>query len=180
MRTDLTNAQATVQTLLLIIVSFVVAWLSVYRVPWQVSGDPCVLAAAATLVIVTCLWLTRWRGLPGLNSERNLLAWFLTGMPLVYVSRYLFTSIGRMANYWFWVRGSSHRHFWRSCRARPEALALVLGHRNSGPRISLGYLALPELDLHPRLVRNCLPDSGPRLRSICGRTRSRISERVAH
>lgn len=103
MRTDVTNAQATVQTLLLIIVSFVVAWLSVYKVPWQVSGDPCVLAAAATLVIVACLWLTRWRGLPGLNSERNLLAGFLTGMPLVYVSRYLFASTGHMANYWFWV-----------------------------------------------------------------------------
>jgi len=65
MRTDLTNAQATVQTLLLTIVSFVVAWLSVNRVSWQVFGDPCVLAAAATLVIVACLWLTRRRGLPG-------------------------------------------------------------------------------------------------------------------
>jgi hypothetical protein len=32
-----------------------------------------------------------------------LLAGFLVGMPLVYVSRYLFASTGRMANYWFWV-----------------------------------------------------------------------------
>jgi hypothetical protein len=32
-----------------------------------------------------------------------LLAGFLAGMPLVYVSRYLFDSTGRMANYWFWV-----------------------------------------------------------------------------
>lgn len=102
-RADLTNAQATIQTLFLIIVSFVAAWLSVYRVPLQVSGDPCLLAAAATVVIVTCLWLTRWRGLPGLNFERNLLAGFLMGMPLVYVSRYLFASTGRVANYWFWV-----------------------------------------------------------------------------
>jgi hypothetical protein len=37
------------------------------------------------------------------HSERNLLAGFLVGMPLVYVSRYLFASTGRMANYWFWV-----------------------------------------------------------------------------
>jgi hypothetical protein len=100
---DLTNAQATIQTLLLIIVSFVAAWLIVYRIPRQVSGDPCLLAAAATVVIVTCLWITRWRGLSGLNSERNLLAGFLVGMPLVYVSRYLFASTGRMANSWFWV-----------------------------------------------------------------------------
>jgi hypothetical protein len=35
--------------------------------------------------------------------ERNLLAGFLVGMPLVYVARYLFASAGRMANYWFWV-----------------------------------------------------------------------------
>jgi len=103
MRAGLTNAQATIQTLLLIFVSFIAVWLSVYRVPWQVSGDPCLLAAAATVVIVICLWITRWRGLSGLNSERNLLAGFLAGMPLVYVSRYLFDSTGRMANYWFWV-----------------------------------------------------------------------------
>ena len=102
-RGDLTNAQATIQTFLLIIVSFITGWLTVYRVPWRVSGDPCLLAAAATVVIVTCLWLTRLRGLPGLNSERNLLAGFLAGMPLVYFSRYLFASPGRMANYWFWV-----------------------------------------------------------------------------
>lgn len=100
---DLTNAQAPIQMFFLIIVSFTAAWLSVYRVPWQVSGDPCLLAAGATVVIVTCLWLTRRRGLPGLNSERNLLAGFLVGMPLVYVSRYLFASTGRMANYWFWI-----------------------------------------------------------------------------
>ena len=92
MRAGLTNAQATIQTLLLIFVSFIAVWLSVYRVPWQVSGDPCLLAAAATVVIVICLTITRWRGLSGLNSERNLLAGFLAGMPLVYVSRYLFAS----------------------------------------------------------------------------------------
>jgi hypothetical protein len=41
MRAGLTNAQATIQTLLLIFVSFIAVWLSVYRVPWQVSGGPC-------------------------------------------------------------------------------------------------------------------------------------------
>lgn len=101
-RADLSNAKATIQMFLLIIVSLITAWLSVYRIPWQVSGDPCLLAAAAPVVIVTCLWITRWRGLSGLNSERHLLVGFLLGMPLVYVSRYLFASTGRMAN-WFWV-----------------------------------------------------------------------------
>jgi hypothetical protein len=54
-RADLTNAKATIQMFLLIIVSLITAWLSVYRIPWQVSGDPCLLAAAAPVVIVTCL-----------------------------------------------------------------------------------------------------------------------------
>jgi len=98
----LTSAQETVQTVLLIIVSFVGTWL-LYRVPWHVSGDPCLLAAAATVVIVTCLWLTRWQGSRGVIFERNLLAGFLVGMPLVYVARYLFGSAGRAANHWFWV-----------------------------------------------------------------------------
>lgn len=99
----LTTAQQTVQTVLLIIVTFVGTWLGLYRIPWQVSGDPCLIAAAATAVLVTCLWLTRWRGLRAVNFERNLLAGFLVGMPLVYVARYLFASTGRAANYWLWV-----------------------------------------------------------------------------
>jgi hypothetical protein len=40
----LTIAQETVQTVLLIIVTFVGTWLRLYRVPWQVSGDPCLVA----------------------------------------------------------------------------------------------------------------------------------------
>jgi hypothetical protein len=102
-RAGLTIAQETAQTVLLIIVTFVGTWLALYRVPWQVSRDPCLLAAAATVVIVTCLWLTRWRRLRGVIFERNLLAAFLVGMPLVYIARYLFASTGRVANYWFWV-----------------------------------------------------------------------------
>jgi len=101
-RAGLTTAQETVQTVVLIIVSFVTAWM-LYRVPWRVSGDPCLVAAAATVVIVTLLWLTRWRGLRGVNLERNLLAGFLVGMPLVYVVRYLFDSTGREADFWLWV-----------------------------------------------------------------------------
>ena len=100
-RAGLTIAQETVQTVLLIIVSFVGTWLALYRVPWHVSGDPCLFAAAATGVIVTCLWLTRWRGLREVIFQRNLHAGFLVAMPLVYVTRYLFTSDGRAANYWF-------------------------------------------------------------------------------
>ena len=97
------TAPQTVQTVLLIIVTFVGTWLSLYRVPWQVSGDPCLLAAGATGVIVSCLWLTRWRGLHGVIFERNLLAGFLVLMPLVYVARYLFAATGGGVNYWFWV-----------------------------------------------------------------------------
>lgn len=70
-RAGLTKAQATAQTFLLIIVSFTAGWLCVYRVPWQVSGDPCLLALGVTVVIVTCLWLTRVRGLPGSKYRKN-------------------------------------------------------------------------------------------------------------
>ncbi len=101
-RARVTGAHQPVQTVLLLIVTFVGTWLSLYRVPWQVSGDPCLVAAAATGGIVTCLWLTRWRGLHGVLFERNLLAGFLVLMPLVYVARYLFAATGG-ANYWFWV-----------------------------------------------------------------------------
>ena len=100
-RALLTSAHPTVQTVLLIIVTFVGTWLSLYRVPWQVSGDPCLLAAGTTGAIVTCLWLTRWRGLHGVIFERNLLAGFLVLMPLVYVARYLFAATGGGVNYWF-------------------------------------------------------------------------------
>jgi hypothetical protein len=99
----LTSTREIVQTVLLIIVSFVGTWLALYRVPWHVSGDPCLLAAAASAVIVTCLWITRWRESRGVIFERNLLAGFLVIMPLVYVARYLFAFGGRAVNHWFWV-----------------------------------------------------------------------------
>ena len=63
-------AEETVQTVLLIIVSVVDTWLCLYRVPWQLSGDPCLVAAAVTVVIAACLWLTRWQGSRGVNFER--------------------------------------------------------------------------------------------------------------
>src|SRR5690242_8014900 len=87
-----TDAHQTVQTMLLIIVTLVGTWLSLYRVPWQASGDPCLIGAVATGGIVVCLWLTRWRGLHRVIFERNLIAGFLMLMPLVYVSRYLFAT----------------------------------------------------------------------------------------
>ena len=99
----LSSARETVQTVVLIIVSVVGTWLGLYRVPWHVSGDPCLIAAAASVVVVTCLWLTRWRGSRGVIFERNLIAGFLVAMPLVYVARYLFVSLGHAANYWLWV-----------------------------------------------------------------------------
>jgi hypothetical protein len=102
-RAGLTTAQQTVQTVLLILVTLVGTWLALYLVPWHMSGDPCLLAAAASAVVVTCLWLTRWWGARGVIFERNLLAGFLVLMPLVYVARYLFASSGRAANHWLWV-----------------------------------------------------------------------------
>ena len=101
-RAGLTSAQEKVQTVLLIVISFVTVW-RLYRVPWQASADPCLLAAAATVVILSLLWLTRWRGLRGVYLERKLFAAFLAGMPLVCVMRYLFASAGRAASFWLWV-----------------------------------------------------------------------------
>jgi len=97
------TAQETVQTVLLIIVSFVGTWLALYRVPWRVSGDPCLIAAAAMAAVVICLWLTRWQGVRGVTFERYLLAGFLVYMALVYVMRYLFASTGGAANHWLWI-----------------------------------------------------------------------------
>ena len=99
----LPSPHQTIPTVLLLILTFVGTWLSLYRIPWQLSGDPCLLAAAATGRVVTCLWLTRWRGLRGVIFERNLIAGFLVLMPLVYVARYLFAATGGWASYWFWV-----------------------------------------------------------------------------
>jgi hypothetical protein len=102
-RVGLASAQEIVQTALLIVVSLVGTWLALYRVPWRVSADPCLIAAAAMGVIVICLWLTRWQGLRGLIFERYLLGGFLVYMALVYVMRYLFASTGGAANHWLWV-----------------------------------------------------------------------------
>ena len=86
--------------MLLIIVTFVGTSLALYGVPWQVSGDPCVLAAGATVVLLAFLWVTRWLGSRAVIFE---LAAFLVGTPLVYVTRYLFASTGHAANFWLWV-----------------------------------------------------------------------------
>jgi len=96
---DPTIAQESLQTVLLTIVTLVNAWL-IYRVPWQVSFDPCLVAAVAAAVTIVCLWITRWRGLRGVNFERNLLALFLAGMPLVYVLRYLLSSRTGTPSFW--------------------------------------------------------------------------------
>jgi hypothetical protein len=80
-QTHLPTAQETIQTVLLIIVSGVGTWLGLYRVPLQVSGDPCLIAAAASVLLFILLWLTRWQGFRGVKLERNVLAAFLAGMP---------------------------------------------------------------------------------------------------
>ena len=102
-RAGLATPKETLQTVLLIIASLAGTWIALYRVPWQVSGDPCLVAAAVTGVIVTCLWFTRWQRSRGAIFERYLLAGFLVFMALVYVMRYLFASTGREPNYWLWI-----------------------------------------------------------------------------
>src|SRR5215469_652662 len=99
----LTTAQETVQVVLLIIFSVVGTWIALFRVPWQLSADPCLVAAAATGVITNSLWLTRWLGSRGVIFEQYLLAAFLVYMALVYVMRYLFVSTARAENPWLWV-----------------------------------------------------------------------------
>jgi len=130
-RARLITAQQTVQTVLLIIVSVVGTWIALYRVPWRVSGDPCLVAAAATAVVVACLWLTRWGGLRAVSLERSLLAGFLVAMPLVYVARYLFASSGRAAN-WLWIEVLGTTIF--------VALA-VLGMKRSPWFLAIGMVA---------------------------------------
>ena len=102
-RAGLTSAQEKVQTALLIVFSLVGTWIALFRVPWQLSGDPCLVAAAATGLINICLWFTRWQGTRGANIERYLLAGFLVSMALVYVMRYLFASAGHAGNFWLGI-----------------------------------------------------------------------------
>ena len=99
----LTTAQETVQVVLLIIFSVVGTWIALFRVPWQMSADPCLVAAAATGVITNSLWLTRWLGSRGVTFERYLLAAFLVYMALVYVMRHLFVSTARAEKSWLWA-----------------------------------------------------------------------------
>lgn len=130
-RADRNSGQETVQTVVLIITSFVTAWM-LYIAPWQVSGDPCLLATVATVVVVVFLWAMRWQRSRGVRFERNLLAAFLVGMPLVYVARYLFASIGRAANHWLWIEVLGVITF--------AALA-VLGLKRSAWFLAIGIVA---------------------------------------
>jgi hypothetical protein len=178
-RVGLASAQEIVQTALLIVVSLVGTWLALYRVPWRVSADPCLIAAAAMGVIVICLWLTRWQGVRGLIFERYLLGGFLVYMALVYVMRYLFASTGGAANHWLWVEILSVLIFAAlavlSVTSSPWLLAV-----GRVARISLGFLALSELSLHARLVHICLPGDGHYPRSVRGGACSCISESIVH
>lgn len=169
-----TMGQETIQTVLLITVSLVGTWLGLYRVPWQVSGDPCLIAAAATVALFILLWLTRWRGLRGINFERNLLAAFQRGYAARLCAalpvRFHRTCDGLLAL----GRGLGSLRFCCSCHPWCEALAVVPCHRNRTPRINVGLMALPKLDLYARLVRSCLLCCGPRARSLRGSACSRV------
>ena len=102
-RVGSTTAQETIQTGLLIIFSIVGTWIGLFKVPWRVSGDPCIVAAACTVAVTTALWLTRWQESRGVILERYLVAGFLAYMPVVYVMRYLSAPRGSAVNNWFWV-----------------------------------------------------------------------------
>lgn len=102
-RAGLTTPQQTLQTALLIVFSIAGTWIALFRVPWHVSADPCLVAAAVTGGIAICLWLTRWQGPRGVAFERYVLAGFLVYMALVYVMRFLYASTGGAADFWLWV-----------------------------------------------------------------------------
>jgi ABC-2 type transporter len=99
----LTKAQNSIQIGVLIAVSIITVW-TLYMVPsWQVPGDLFLLAAVVGAVTVACLWLTRWLGSRAMKFERTMLAAFLVGMPLVYVTGW-FAARDHAASSWIWVK----------------------------------------------------------------------------
>jgi len=99
----LTKVQNAIQVAVLISLSIITVWWTIYMVPaWQAAGDPFLLGAIAGAVTVACLWLTRWLGSRAVKFERAWLAAFLVGMPLVYVMGW-FAARQRAASSWIWV-----------------------------------------------------------------------------
>jgi hypothetical protein len=69
---------------------------------WGFPFDPCILATVAAAITVVFLWVARWLGPRALASERLWLSGFLAGMPLVYVSRYLW-KVERVQGLWLGI-----------------------------------------------------------------------------
>jgi len=61
-----------------------------YVVPsWMDSlGDPCVRASLISTFVLFALYVTRWTGDRGIAVERIVLAFFLAGMPVIYIQRW--------------------------------------------------------------------------------------------
>jgi len=63
---------------------------ALYVVPaWTDLLDPCILASIASAVTLILIYVARWRGDAGVAFERGVLALFLAGMPVIYVTRWL-------------------------------------------------------------------------------------------
>ncbi|HTE51058.1 MAG TPA: hypothetical protein VK698_09340 [Kofleriaceae bacterium] len=61
-------------------------------------ADPCHHAAIAAAITIAILWATRRLGRRGVAIERQVMAAFLIGMPLIYIARWLLTGGGHGAD----------------------------------------------------------------------------------
>jgi hypothetical protein len=71
-------------------VATVLTAVGLYSVPSWVDSlaDPCVQAAIISAFVLLLLYATRWFGETGILIERIVLAFFLAGMPVIYIQRW--------------------------------------------------------------------------------------------
>jgi hypothetical protein len=79
--------------------------ISLYLVPsWQGAlTDPCHLAGILAGATIVVLFGTRHLGRRGMVIERRVLALFLAGMPLIYVTGWLVSRGAGAPGWWLWV-----------------------------------------------------------------------------